>query len=116
VVWTMITSVAQGFEATATRWPHRPALEYKGEVISYAQLQRVVNNRNAWFGWNDIVVVSIEEGKDLVAVELAIWRVGAIVCPFDVRKDPRAKSIVERLQPALVIVANSEFVFAFDDI
>jgi acyl-CoA synthetase (AMP-forming)/AMP-acid ligase II len=109
----MISSVAQAFEITCSKFPRHPALQYKDETISYSRLEAVINHCTVKlqpFTRNDIVVVSIEEGKDLVAVELAIWKAKAIVCPFDVRKDPRAKSVLQRLQPNLIVVANGKYI------
>jgi len=114
---TEARSVAEAFRATALRFPDRPALSPIGfsagspeATITYRQLDRVSEAcSSAYFKKGQVVVVGVDEGRDLVAIELAAWKAGAAVCPFDLKKDPRSVAVLQRLHPDLVVLANRTF-------
>jgi acyl-CoA synthetase (AMP-forming)/AMP-acid ligase II len=111
----MAVSVAEAFVQTARRFASRSALinahDAFGEtIITYGRLLSIASKgARKSFKDGQVVVIGIEEGRDLVAVELAAWLAGAAVCPFDVRKDPRASEVLARLNPDFVVVANSAY-------
>lgn len=104
-------SVAEVFEdSTCREHANRPALQYRGETVSHRELLRVARRCASTHLLQDsLVVVGIDQGKDLVAIELACWLAGVAVCPFDVLHDPRALAVLERLQPDKVVVPRSRF-------
>ena len=112
----MASSVAEAFLAVARRFASRPALinanDSNGEsIVSYGRLLQVAHRgAHKYFRHGEVIVVGIDEGRDLVAIELAAWLAGAGVCPFDVRNDPRANDVIARLDPEWIVLANSKFI------
>ena len=113
---SIFSSVIEAFEAVARQQPTFPALiDITGGgdvpcIVSYGQLLAVCAQaaRIHWKEKNQVIAVAIEEGRDLVAVELAVWMAEGAVCPFDVRRDPRADDVMDTLQPDLIVIANSK--------
>ena len=108
-------TIAEEFIHAAQRFPTRPAListcdpSTGQRIVTYRRLLSVAREgANKAFKEGQVIVVGIEEGCDLVAIELAAWLAGAAVCPFDVRKDPRSRDAISMLNPDLVVIANSE--------
>lgn len=99
--------VSKAFEIICRKHPDLPAIFYQKEYITYSTLERVTRKTSQYFKPGQIIMVGIDEGKDLVALELAIWRSGATVCPFDIKRDPRAREVVSWVKPDLIVISLS---------
>lgn len=107
----MAATVASEFARLAASHGAREALfDMKtDESVSYSRLLQVCAGcAQEHFRPSMLVLVAVEEGKDLVAIQLAAWLAGARVCPFDARRDPRVLGVIERLRPDVVVVASGD--------
>ncbi|KAH9255729.1 hypothetical protein BASA81_006123 [Batrachochytrium salamandrivorans] len=107
----MTATVASEFANLARSHGAREALfdMRTSESISYSRLLQVCADcAHKHFQSSMLVMVAVEEGKDLVGIQLAAWLAGARVCPFDARRDPRVLGVIERLRPDFVVVASGD--------
>ena len=80
-----------------------------GREIDFAGLRRAVERIAAWLedtgvGRGDKVVVLADERIEKLLVFLAVWRVGAIACPFHVEMSvEHLRAIVTYIDPRLVL-------------
>ena len=80
-----------------------------GRKIDFAGLRRAVERIAAWLedtgvGRGDKVVVLADERIEKLLVFLAVWRVGAIACPFHVEMSvEHLRAIVTYIEPRLVL-------------
>ncbi len=73
---------------SAARDPNHPAILFKGSTISYGQLERLSDACAAAFadlgiGRGDRIALLMPNCPQFVIVELAAWKVGAIVAPLN---------------------------------
>lgn len=79
----------QQFECRAHEYPHRPALEFDGKVVTYSQLNIRVNQLSHYLTQesvrqHDVVAVFLDRSIDLVVSILAIMRAGATYMTVDI--------------------------------
>ena len=79
----------QQFECRALEYPHRPALEFGGKIVTYSQLNVRVNQLSYYLKQkgvrhNDVVAVLLDRSIDLVVSILAIMRAGATYMTVDI--------------------------------
>jgi len=79
----------QQFECRAHEYPHRPALESDGKIITYSQLNVRVNQLSHYLKHkgvrqHDVVAVLLDRSIDLVVSILAIMRAGATYMTVDI--------------------------------
>lgn len=73
---------------SATRWPERPALLFKGATMSYGALARLTDTLAAAFSslgvaCGDRVAICLPNSPQFIVAEVAAWKLGAIVCPIN---------------------------------
>jgi long-chain acyl-CoA synthetase len=73
---------------SATEWPDRPALYFKGATIDYAELERFSDNfavslQSLGVKKGDRVALGLPNCPQFLIAELGAWKIGAIVCPFN---------------------------------
>ncbi|HVD60807.1 MAG TPA: AMP-binding protein [Gemmatimonadaceae bacterium] len=73
---------------SATQWPERPALLFKGATIDYATLERLSDNfgvalHSLGVKKGDRVALGLPNCPQFLIAELGAWKIGAIVCPFN---------------------------------
>lgn len=89
--------------------PEQPGLEFEGQTLSYAQIDRQTANlaaqlRQAGVQTGDIVAVALPRSLDLVLSLLAIHRAGAGYLPLDPQQPPeRLNAILQAAQPRLLL-------------
>src|SRR6266550_1856343 len=81
-------SLLDYLEESAKSWPDRPALLFKGATINYARLDRLSSafaSSLVELGVKkgDRVALSLPNCPQFLIAELAAWKIGAIVCPFN---------------------------------
>lgn len=79
----------QQFECRAHEYPHRPALEFGGNKVTYSQLNVRVNQlvnylKQEGVRQNDVVALFLDRSIDLVVSILAIMRAGATYMTVDI--------------------------------
>lgn len=96
----------------AARQPDRAAVVDvdRGQGISFAQLARLVDGvalqlRDLGVGPGQRIALVIDAGIETIAVWLAVWRLGAMLCPFDISQIGAAstQAAFDTLKPALVL-------------
>src|SRR6476619_4531337 len=73
---------------SATEWPDRPALLFKGSTIDYGTLERLSDNfavalHSFGVKKGDRVALGLPNCPQFLIAELGAWKVGAIACPFN---------------------------------
>lgn len=73
---------------SATNWPDRPALLFKGATLSYAELDRLSDNfavslKKLGVIKGDRVALCLPNSPQFLIAELGAWKIGAIACPFN---------------------------------
>src|SRR5689334_14527796 len=73
---------------SATQWPDRPALLFKGASIDYATLERLSDNfgvalHSLGVKKGDRVALGLPNCPQFLIAEFGAWKIGAIVCPFN---------------------------------
>ncbi len=73
---------------SATNWPDRPALLFKGATIDYSTLERLSDNfavslHSLGVKKGDRVALGLPNCPQFLIAELGAWKIGAIVCPFN---------------------------------
>lgn len=108
------STVLQLFEEQVKRIPNKPAVIYESEVLTYLQLEEYANGiaekiQKIGINKNDIVPIIIERSIEILVVELAIMKCGAIFCPIDpLWPSERKKCILEEINPKVIMVHYSE--------
>ncbi|MFH8362987.1 amino acid adenylation domain-containing protein [Streptomyces anulatus] len=104
-----VPSLGQQFDRAFAAHAGRPAIRFRGEVTTYAQLAERVGRLTALLcdsglGSGDLVGLLLPRSPDLVAAMLAVHRVGAAWLPMDVTDPPdRLRSVIEGARPATVL-------------
>lgn len=89
--------------------PDQPGLEFDGQVLSYAQIDRQSANlaaqlRQAGVQTGDIVAVALPRSLELVLSLLAIHRAGAGYLPLDLQQpQDRLNTILQAARPRLLL-------------
>ncbi len=81
-------TIHQLFEEQATKTPHATALVFKGETLTYRQLDERANAvaeilRTRGVGPDDLVAVCIERSLDLVVGLMGVMKAGGAYVPLD---------------------------------
>ncbi|MDQ8023286.1 MAG: amino acid adenylation domain-containing protein [Moraxellaceae bacterium] len=107
------TTLVALYEAQMAATPDAPALEFEGEVLSYAQLEQrsralALQLRAQGVGRESVVALALPRSLELVIALLAVQRAGGAYLPLDLaHPDARLARILDSAQPACVL--------AFDD-
>ena len=104
-------SVAETLARHASAHPGKTAIVDLdgGREIDFAGLRATVERLAAWLeaegvARGDKVVVLADERIEKLLVFLAVWRVGAIACPFHVEMSiPHLRDIITHIDPRLVL-------------
>ncbi|OAB38377.1 non-ribosomal peptide synthetase [Paenibacillus glacialis] len=107
--------VHQLIEEQARKCPHKIALIYKDEKMTYEQLNRNANwlarifmERGLRHG--DFAAVMLERSPIMVESILAIWKVGAAYIPVDVHYPEERKAGIIADSDARIVITVSEYV------
>jgi long-chain acyl-CoA synthetase len=81
-------SLSDYLRESASRWPERPALLFKGSTITYQRVEQESNAlgaalREMGVKRGDRVGICLPNCPQFLIAEFAAWKVGAIVCPFN---------------------------------
>lgn len=73
---------------SASSWPERPALLFKGATVSYDRLHRLSDNFAASLTAlgvkrGDRVAICLPNSPQFIVAEVGAWKIGAIVCPIN---------------------------------
>lgn len=107
------TLIHELFEVQAERTPEALALTYKGELLTYAELNCKANQRAALLrargiGPDRLVGVCLERSPNLIIGLLAILKAGAAYLPLDPNYPAeRLKYMLQDASPALVLTQES---------
>lgn len=108
-----IALMHQGFEAQARRAPELVALEFEGQTLTYAELNRRANQlarllRSQGIGVGALVGVLAERSFEMVASLYAILKAGGVYVPLDPSYPPeRLRNMLEDAQGPLVLAQPS---------
>src|SRR5689334_5825947 len=100
------------FELRASATPDAIAVRFKGEKLSYRELNARANQLGRWLGLKgvgreDRVVVCVEPGFEIVVALLAILKRGAVYVPLDPSYPvARIQAMLEDTKPALVLTLS----------
>ncbi|HEY3745479.1 MAG TPA: AMP-binding protein [Gemmatimonadaceae bacterium] len=99
---------------SATRWPDRPALLFKGSTVSYRQLDDQSNALAAamvamGIKRGDRVALCLPNCPQFLLAEFAAWKVGAIACPFNPTYSDREMEEALRATGAETLVVLNRF-------
>lgn len=99
---------------SATRWPDRPALLFKGSAVSYRQLDDQSNALAAalvsmGIERGDRVALCLPNCPQFLLAEFAAWKVGAISCPFNPTYSDREMEEALRATGAETLVVLNRF-------
>jgi long-chain acyl-CoA synthetase len=99
---------------SATRWPDRPALLFKGSTVSYRQLDDQSNALAAamvamGIKRGDRVALCLPNCPQFLLAEFAAWKVGAIACPFNPTYSDREMEEALRATGADTLVVLNRF-------
>ncbi|MCO1579137.1 amino acid adenylation domain-containing protein [Crossiella sp. SN42] len=99
------------FDRAFATHARRPAIRFRGEETTYAQLAERAGRlaarlRDSGVGKGDLVALLLPRSPDLVAAMLAVHRVGAAWLPLEVTNPPeRLRSMIKTAAPAKVLCA-----------
>ena len=109
---TLVHLFEQCWQEMTEQEPEKAALEYEGQQLSYAQLERktatLANQLNqSGVGRGDIVAVAIPRSLELVVAMVGVMRAGAAYLPLDT-ESPRQRiaTIVDAAKPKLALVSE----------
>ena len=73
---------------SASSWPDRPALLFKGATVTYGKLHRLSDNFAASLSAlgvrkGDRVALCLPNSPQFIVAEVGAWKIGAIVCPIN---------------------------------
>jgi long-chain acyl-CoA synthetase len=99
---------------SATRWPDRPALLFKGSAVSYRQLDDQSNALavamvDMGIKRGDRVALCLPNCPQFLVAEFAAWKVGAIACPFNPTYSDREMEEALRATGAQTLVVLNRF-------
>ncbi|QWF84114.1 non-ribosomal peptide synthetase [Amycolatopsis sp. CA-230715] len=101
------------FAAQAERTPDRPAVEYGGTAVSYAELDERANRLahhliGLGVGPEQVVALALRRSTEFVVAVLAVTKAGAAYAPVD-PDDPAARFdyLLADLAPAVVLTTRS---------
>jgi long-chain acyl-CoA synthetase len=99
---------------SATRWPDRPALLFKGSAVSYRQLDDRSNALAAALvsvgvKRGDRVALCLPNCPQFLLAEFAAWKAGAIACPFNPTYSDREMEEALRATGAETLVVLNRF-------
>jgi long-chain acyl-CoA synthetase len=100
-------------EASRT-WPDRPALLFKGTRISYGQLEEQSDSLAAALmaigvHRGDRVALCLPNCPQFMIAEFAVWKAGAIVCPFNPTYSEREMGEALRTTGAETVIVLNRF-------
>ncbi|MBR2418601.1 MAG: amino acid adenylation domain-containing protein, partial [Clostridia bacterium] len=84
------TCVYKLFEDNANKHPERTAVVFKDTALSYAELKEIVENYAAkltelGIKQKDVVAIHLERSYRLIALQLAVLKIGSVFMPLDKR-------------------------------
>jgi long-chain acyl-CoA synthetase len=100
---------------SATEWPDRPALLFKGATIDYGTLERLSDNFAVAlhsFGVNkgDRVALGLPNCPQFLIAEFGAWKIGAIACPFNpTYSDREMEDALNATGAEIVVVLNRTY-------
>lgn len=103
------------FEETVERFPHRTAVSFEGESISYAQLNRRANRiahflRSQMKGQEQIVGIITERSFEMMAAIYGTLKSGGAYLPLSAFDPPaRVSSLLQDAQPVAVLVQEKHY-------
>ncbi|MEU6024581.1 amino acid adenylation domain-containing protein [Micromonospora sp. NPDC047134] len=104
-----LPALAEMFDTVVREHAGRPAIRYRGEEVSYADLAERVHRyagvlREHGLGRGDLVGLLLPPTPELVTLMLAVNRIGAAWLPMDV-KDPtkRLRLVIDTADPTRVV-------------
>jgi amino acid adenylation domain-containing protein len=109
------------FQAQAARTPDAPALEFEGQVVSYAELEARANRlarrlRARGAGAGRVVAVSLERSLELPVAFLAVMKSGAAFLPVDPRDPAQRRRRVLADAGAVVLLTERRLAEGADDV
>ena len=115
-------SLGERVRQWAIETPSAVALESTDVTLSYAQLDRRVNQLGRWLqargaGPDTLVALSLQRSIELVVAMLASWRVGAAFVPLDPTwPDARRDAVLAEARPVLVVTATDVTHLSWDSL
>lgn len=92
----------------------QPAVLGQDWFLTYRELEGRVRTvaailRDHGAGRGDLIALSAGRSADLLAAALAILKIGAVICPVDLRQAPqRAQRLLAGLQPRVILAEQDE--------
>ena len=108
------TTLAALVEATMAATPDAPAVEFEGQVWSYAELERrsralALQLRARGAGRDRVVAVALPRSLELIAALVGVVRAGAAYLPLDLdHPDERQQRILRSAQPVCVLAGSDD--------
>lgn len=108
------TTLVALYEARMAASPDAVALEYEGQTLSYAQLERrtralALQLRECGVGRDSVVAVALPRSLELVVALVAVQRAGGAYLPLDpAHPDERLARILASARPACVLAGDAE--------
>ncbi len=94
--------------AAAERWPGREYLLYEGQRTTFSELSQrtdglAVDLLRHGVAPGDRVLIQLPNGLDIVLLQLAAWRIGAVAVPVvSIYRERELRQIVDLVRPAVV--------------
>src|SRR5687767_5700904 len=95
-------------------WPRRPALLFKGSTVTYRQFEEESDSLSAALvaigvKRGDRVALCLPNCPQFMIAEFAVWKAGAIVCPFNPTYTDREMAEALRATGAETLVVLNRF-------
>jgi len=101
-------------EISAQRYPNREALVFKDKRISYSELNNIVSQKA-----NALLELGVNKGDhvgtlftartEIIELIFALWRIGAIIVPLNIRLAPPELTYVVDHSDATVLIFEDKF-------
>lgn len=108
-----LSSIFASFQSQAEKNPDQPAIEYEEQILSYKEIAQLVNNlacslinKNVHVG--DRICVLMDRTPTLLIAMLAIFKVGAIFIPINLKYPKERIDYVLDDSQATFIIANQK--------
>lgn len=112
-------SVAVQFERQAAAWPDRPAVDFNGDRLSYAELNLRANRlarllQRRGVGGGALVGVALERSLDMIVALLGVQKAGAVYVPMDPRFPAERLQFMLADSGIVALIACQDTVARFD--
>jgi acyl-CoA synthetase (AMP-forming)/AMP-acid ligase II len=101
-------------EISAQRYPNREALVFKDKRISYSELNNIVSQKA-----NALLELGVKKGDhvgtlftartEIIELMFALWRIGAVIVPLNIRLAPPELTYIVDHSDATVLIFEDKF-------